>query len=63
MSLLYTMYTDMISKHFTIFSYVVISLIYTSFEKSFESISEEIEQSIENTGEFKCGKIFFTEII
>ena len=53
----------MISKHFTIFSYVVISLIYTSFEKSFESISEEIEQSIENTGEFECGKIFFAEII
>ena len=53
----------MISKHFTIFSYVVISLIYTSFEKSFESISEEIEQSIEDTGEFKCGRIFFTELI
>ena len=34
-----------------------------SFEKSFETISEEIEGSIKNTGEFKCGKIYFIEII
>ena len=33
-----------------------------SFEKSFETISEEIEGSIKNTGEFKCGKIYFIEI-
>ena len=34
-----------------------------SFEKSFETISEEIEGSIKNTEEFKCGKIYFIEII
>ena len=34
-----------------------------SFEKSSEKISEEIEGSIKNTGEFKCGKIYFIEII
>ena len=45
-------------------NFLPLSGLYTEdFEKSFETISEEIEGSIKNTGEFKCGKIYFIEII